>query len=165
MSDFLPAVNLTKNCHSWSRITPKFCTCTTYGIGSRFCFISYSGSMNKMYFSLSWRISGLLRNSSHVKILMSGSLASRINCGGHSVQALVWPWILNILSKFWRPFLGNLEMLREKVLSIPGHLTNTHVFPGNKYHDSCQHGDLSKAWLSPDSKVRFSISNLHFIKP
>ena len=47
-------------------------------------------------------------------------------------------------------------MLKEKVLSIPLHLCNVHVFPNNKYHKACAHKELgahSKAWLSPDSKV------------
>jgi hypothetical protein len=52
---------------------------------------------------------------------------------------------------------GNLTMLKEKILSIPLHCSNIHVFPGNKEHMACSHGplgDRTKAWLKPDSKVR-----------
>ena len=53
---------------------------------------------------------------------------------------------------------GDVETLREKILSIPQHLTNNHVFPNNKKHLKCSHGDLSKEdrnkpWLQDNSKV------------
>ena len=47
-------------------------------------------------------------------------------------------------------------MLKEKINSIPEHLTNKHVFPSNKQHLRCAHADLddrTKAWLDPESKV------------
>ena len=55
--------------------------------------------------------------------------------------------------------LGDVESLREKILSIPQHLTNNHVFPNNKKHLKCSHGDLSqedrnKPWLQDNSKVK-----------
>ena len=67
--------------------------------------------------------------------------------------------LLGILSLFE----GNPVKLKEQVLSIPLHLTNTHNFPGNKFHDACHHGELSKAWLSPDSKVEFCFHNLNLL--
>ena len=52
--------------------------------------------------------------------------------------------------------LGGDELtLKEKVLSIPGHVTNTHHFPSNKSHKSCQHDQLTgdrKPYLKKDSK-------------
>ena len=64
--------------------------------------------------------------------------------------------------------LGNLDMLKEKINSIPGHLSNKHVFQSNSHHKCCSHGDLggtrSKAWLDPDSKVRFTLVLLCSIK-
>ena len=47
-------------------------------------------------------------------------------------------------------------MLKEKILSIPQHCSNNHVFIGNKEHLTCSHGplgDRTKAWLPSDSKV------------
>ena len=45
-------------------------------------------------------------------------------------------------------------MLKEKISSIPDHLTNRHVFPANKHHSVCSHGYLGdKAWLDPESIV------------
>ena len=46
-------------------------------------------------------------------------------------------------------------MLREKVLSIPRHVSNRHHFPSNKSHKSCQHADLigdRKPYLKEGSK-------------
>ena len=34
-------------------------------------------------------------------------------------------------------------MLKEKILSIVGHVTNKHSFEQNKKHIRCSHGDLS----------------------
>ena len=55
-------------------------------------------------------------------------------------------------------------MLREKILSIPDHLSNKHVFPSNKHHLRCSHGDLvgtsTKAWIDPDSKVYEALSTI-----
>ena len=50
---------------------------------------------------------------------------------------------------------GNLELLRERILSIPKHISNVHKFDGNKFHKSCEHEDLSsnersKAWLDKE---------------
>lgn len=51
---------------------------------------------------------------------------------------------------------GNLAMLKEKINSIPFHLSNRHFFPSNKHHTKCSHGELEgRAWLDPDSKVEF----------
>ena len=54
--------------------------------------------------------------------------------------------------------LGNHQLLREKILSIPDHISNQHSFPLNTEHMKCQHpeyaeGTHSKAWLLPDSLV------------
>ena len=48
---------------------------------------------------------------------------------------------------------GNVQLLREKVLSIPGHLTDTHSFPSNEIHKECSHGELRRMWLEKGSKV------------
>ena len=50
-----------------------------------------------------------------------------------------------------------METLREKILSIPCHLTNHHHFPNNQKHKKCSHDDLSqeernKPWLEEGSK-------------
>ena len=48
-------------------------------------------------------------------------------------------------------------MLREKLGSIPEHLSNSHVFPDNTEHKKCCHGlvdgERDKAWMAPDSLV------------
>ena len=51
-------------------------------------------------------------------------------------------------------------MLKEKILSIPQHCSNKHVFIENKEHLTCSHGplgDRTKAWLPSDSKVTIGI--------
>ena len=60
---------------------------------------------------------------------------------------------------------GDVETLCEKILSIPQHLTNNHVFPNNKKHLKCAHGDLSqeernKPWLEEGSKVKAYCANI-----
>ena len=61
--------------------------------------------------------------------------------------------------KFIAHFSGNHQLLREKILSIPEHLSNTHTFDDNEEHKKCSHppltGQRSKKWLSKDSLVRF----------
>ena len=52
--------------------------------------------------------------------------------------------------------------MREKVLSIPRHLTNRHTFPSNNKHKACAHGELKgaenrKPWLKEDSKVNTNV--------
>jgi len=66
-------------------------------------------------------------------------------------------WIPSIKNQLWWAFrnsVGNLELLRERIASIPGHLMNIHLFPQHKQHTKCSHGPLGpKAWLPPDSKA------------
>ena len=54
--------------------------------------------------------------------------------------------------------LGDEVTLREKILSIPHHVSNNHHYPNNLMHKKCAHGDLSleernKPWLKEGSKV------------
>ena len=52
---------------------------------------------------------------------------------------------------------GNHQLLKEKILSIPEHISNTHTFPDNTCHKACAHtpltGTRSRAWLRKDSMV------------
>ena len=55
-------------------------------------------------------------------------------------------------------YVGNEADLKEKILSIPHHCSNSHQFPNNNHHLACSHGDLSederqKPWLEEGSKV------------
>ena len=54
-------------------------------------------------------------------------------------------------------FLGNVDMLKEKLASITDHLADIHDFTDNTFHRECCHGLLdgerSKEWLEPDSLV------------
>ena len=72
------------------------------------------------------------------------------------------PWISSISNQIWWCFsssVGNLELLREKLNSVPDHLCNIHYFPENIHFKQCGHAPLSpdeergKAWLSPESLV------------
>ena len=61
---------------------------------------------------------------------------------------------LKIYEYIWS---GDVDTLREKILSIPLHLTNHHQFPNNQKHKRCSHNDLSledrdKPWLEEGSK-------------
>ena len=40
--------------------------------------------------------------------------------------------------------VGSEGELKEKVMSMLHHCSDNHVFPNNKYHKTCSHGDLSK---------------------
>ena len=56
-----------------------------------------------------------------------------------------------------------MDLLREKILSIMGHITNQHTFPLNNEHKMCTHPTLSedgrdKPWLRADSVVRKNLS-------
>lgn len=66
-------------------------------------------------------------------------------------------WIPSIKNQLWWSFrnsTGNAELLKERISSIPSHLSNVHEFPNNNQHKACCHGPLGpKAWLSPDSKT------------
>ena len=68
-------------------------------------------------------------------------------------------FVYNIVNGNIDPLAGNHKLLKEKILSIPDHISNTHVFPSNTDHKACNHppltGDRSKAWLSKDSMVQF----------
>ena len=48
---------------------------------------------------------------------------------------------------------GDSEWLKEKLLSIPGHISNEHHFPDNTKYKDCPHGPLEKAWLPAGSLV------------
>ena len=54
-------------------------------------------------------------------------------------------------------FLGDHNVLREKLLSIPDHISNKHTFPWNKHHKECGHrplpGERPKAWFDEDEMV------------
>ena len=53
---------------------------------------------------------------------------------------------------------GNHQLLEEKILSIPEHITNNHMFPDNTEHKMCNHPILtgrSKKWLGKESLVSF----------
>ena len=50
--------------------------------------------------------------------------------------------------------LGNPVMLKEKIYSLLGHMTNKHEFEENSLHKKCDHPPLAdRAWLSTNSKV------------
>ena len=48
---------------------------------------------------------------------------------------------------------GDVDDLREKLGSIPEHISNNHYFAGNTHHKHCSHGELapeverSRPWL------------------
>ena len=78
------------------------------------------------------------------------------------------PWISSIKNQLWWSFhnsIGNLEMLKEKLNSVTDHLSNIHHFPDNKHYEKCEHGNLEKAWLHPESLVMigYSLNKLAFI--
>ena len=60
-------------------------------------------------------------------------------------------------------FVGNVVLLREKLLSIPYHLSNRHRFNDNLEYKECSHGELEataeKPWLNEDSLVKVFILN------
>ena len=71
------------------------------------------------------------------------------------------PWLSSIKNQLWWSFhnsIGNLEMLKEKLNSVTEHLCNIHHFPGNKHYEKCEHGNLEKAWLNPESLVMIGYS-------
>ena len=89
---------------------------------------------------------------------MIGFLASTIWCGILLAAARVINFNCNLKGiKLQSSSLGDPELLREKLLSIPGHISNQHSFPANKKYQSCPHppptGERSKAWLHPNSLV------------
>ena len=53
---------------------------------------------------------------------------------------------------------GDGVLLKEKLLSIPDHLTNKHSFEGNLKYKECAHDELEasadKPWLKEESLVR-----------
>ena len=57
---------------------------------------------------------------------------------------------------------GNPEILREKIESIPHHISDRHFYPENEHYRYCAHGDLSeeergeKLWLDPEGLVNKS---------
>ena len=48
---------------------------------------------------------------------------------------------------------GNLTLLREKVLSIPGHIKNVHMFPSNEEYKECGHANIDRRWVGQGSKA------------
>ena len=54
-------------------------------------------------------------------------------------------------------FSGDPDILKEKLLSIPDHISNVHTFPDNSKYMMCPHPppakDRAKAWLAPGSLV------------
>lgn len=73
-----------------------------------------------------------------------------------------WVWypihliLLNPLQVFYFN-TGDPELLKEKLLSIPDHISNLHKFDQNKKYTACPHppliGDRAKAWLPVGSLV------------
>ena len=64
------------------------------------------------------------------------------------------PWIPSITNMLWWSFatsIDNHDLLKEKIESIPEHITNNHSFHKNKEHKACQHppitGKRKKKWL------------------
>jgi len=55
--------------------------------------------------------------------------------------------------------VGNLDLLKEKLDSIPEHMCNIHYFADNKHFKQCGHDPLSiekelaTAWMEPDKLV------------
>ena len=69
-------------------------------------------------------------------------------------------WIPSINNQMWHSFSscqGDPDLLREKLLSIPDHISNVHTFPDNTKYTMCPHPppakDRAKAWLAPGSLV------------
>jgi hypothetical protein len=67
-------------------------------------------------------------------------------------------WIKSLRNMLWYCFSackGNPLLLRERILSIPKHISGVHEFPENKLFKRCLHGELgddrSKPWLKPGS--------------
>ena len=54
--------------------------------------------------------------------------------------------------------MGNLPLLREKVLSIVPHVGNQHFFPSNEVHKSCEHGDIDRAWVGEPKVTMYCLS-------
>ena len=100
-----------------------------------------------------------------IQTLVTGFHLLQICCGTPSPHLLVCSGSYLLLLSVWSFFVGNPEKLREMILSIPDHISNTHSFPSNTYHKYCQHepltGERSKAWLARDSvslqKIRSAV--------
>jgi hypothetical protein len=67
-------------------------------------------------------------------------------------------WNRSVSNMLWYALAeskGNVELLREMILSIPKHVAGIHSFPENKYFTRCLHGELharrNKAWLRKGS--------------
>ena len=56
-------------------------------------------------------------------------------------------------SKILITLAGNHQLLKEQILSIPEHISNTHHFPSNTQHTACRHQPITRAWLKKDSLV------------
>ena len=61
--------------------------------------------------------------------------------------------IFKISMKTISSIIEDPELLKEKLLSIPGHISNEHEFPENSKYMGCPHppltGERAKAWLPP----------------
>ena len=74
---------------------------------------------------------------------------------------------LAVLELSWRSciylkIVGDRQLLEEKILSIPDHISNTHVFKNNKLYKRCGHPDLGngnrdKSWLKKGELVSLSL--------
>ena len=89
----------------------------------------------------------------YFRFLTSGCWEFAIICGTLSQPQVIYIFSCNYLTILYVPEEGNHPLLREKVLSITGHITNTHHFPGNDIYVACPHGDVHKQWLQKGSKV------------
>ena len=93
-------------------------------------------------------------------------------CAGTNYTILLTVWLS--LARIYREsffyrriIMGDPELLKEKLLSIPSHVSNDHAFPLNKKYSACPHpplvGDREKAWLLPGSLVRFLWLGYYFM--
>ena len=65
-------------------------------------------------------------------------------------------WLKSVKNQVWFAIGscgGNVEMLREIILSIPQHCAGVHTFPENQFFKQCAHGPLSEVRDKPYLKV------------
>ena len=69
---------------------------------------------------------------------------------------IIWLKLLILMTEKML-YAGDPELLREKLLSIPDHISNVHDYPDNQQYKCCPHslltGERKKAWLLPGSLV------------
>ena len=76
---------------------------------------------------------------------------------------IIWLKLLILMTEKM-PYAGDPELLREKLLSIPDHISNVHDYPDNQQYKCCPHspltGERKKAWLLPGSLVIIWVSSV-----